>query len=198
MPYRRRSIKLRQISMPVQHSDSLVSTMGAGSVPATMVVVDTEAGARSVTGGASTIKAGAGTNEECNIGDTIKYINLFIEVGARFEATQTDAGRGWLEWAMVMVKASETVVPITNLGTLTLATVCRNMFRNECILTGAIPVGPTQPVVAEIKIKVPRNKQKLRFGDQWRFITSFRDMVVTSASTTSMRLMKSMIFNCYS
>jgi len=199
MPFRRRSkIRLRQISMPVQHSDTIVANIGAGSVPQTMIVVDTEAGDRSTTGGASTIKLGAGTNEECNIGDTIKYINLFIEAGNRFISPADDAHQGWLEWAVVMVKGSETSVPIDNHGTLTLATICRNMFRNECIMTGAIPLGQTQPAVAEIKIKVPRGKQKLRYGDQWRFITAYRDMLATSTSTNAIRLIKSMIFNCYS
>ena len=194
----RRRMKLAQYKSRVQHADTLVSTIGPATVPTVHVVLDTEAGARTTTGGAQTVQAGMGTNEEVNIGSVIKNINLFIQAGIRPENSASDDERnGWLEWAFVMVKETETTVPITNLGTLTLGNVCTNMFRNECIFTGSIPLGHQQPNQAEIKIKVPKFKQKITIGDQWRLICHFRDMLVTAVEVNTVRLITSTIYNSW-
>ncbi len=198
MRHFRRRIPETQRVRPIQHSDSLTSNVGGATAPAAMVVLDTETGARTVTGSTQTIQVGMGTNEEVNTGSVVKYVNLFLQVATRpASATTENDANGWLEWAFVMVKETETAVPITNLGTQTLADVCTKMYRNECIYTGAIPVGHQQPNYVEIKIKVPRFKQRIFIGDQWRFVTFFRDTNTTSVETDSQRLIKSFMYKSY-
>ncbi len=97
-----------------------------------------------------------------------------------------------------MVKESETTTPITNMGVQTLGNVATNMFRNECIFTGCIPVGLAIPNYTEIKIKVPKFKQKLRIGDQWRLLVFYRSQNSASVSTTSMRVVMSCMYKSYS
>ncbi len=181
----------------IQHTDTMVANVGGGTAPASMVVVETDAGARTVDGSSLTIQNDASTARRCRIGDTVKYLNLFIEAAARSGEADADT-EGWLEWALVCVKESETAVPITQMGVLTLSNICTNMFRNECIFTGVVPVGARQPIVQSIKLKIPNTKSQIRIGDEWRFITAFRPSVSTSVSTTAVRLIKSFMYKCYS
>ncbi len=196
MARRFRKPRITQMVPPVHHSDTLIGNAGGGSVPATMVVLDTEAGPRSTTGGISTIQVGQGTNEEVNVGTTVKFINLFIQAGPRSSGSVNDRN-GWLEWAFVCVKETETAVPITQLGVQTLGNVCKQMFRNECIFTGCMPVGNAQSNYQEIKIKVPRFKNVITRGDQWRFITYYRDVSTTSTDTDTIRIIKSFMYKSY-
>lgn len=196
MARRNNRLKLHQTRSSVQHVDTIVSSVGAASAPATMVVMDLEAGARPTTGGTTTIQVGQGTNEECNMGAVIKYINLFLQAAPRTAGT-VDERNGWIEWALVMCQESDTVVPITLLGTQTLMQVCTNMFGGECIYTGNMPIGSTQPNSKDITLKVPKHKQILKRGDQWRFITSFRDTVVTATETDAIRLVKSFLYKSW-
>jgi len=193
----RRRMSITKLIPPVHHADTLLTNTGGNKAPETMVVLDTEAGARTTTGGSQTIQVGQGTNEEVNVGATVKYINLFLQAAPRTIGGGSDDRNGWIEWALVMVKETETVVPNTNTGILTLGVICKHMFRNECIFTGAMPVGNQQPNYLEIKIKVPRFKQRITFGDQWRFITLFRDVKTTPTSSDTIRLVKSMFFKSY-
>ena len=187
-----------QKTNPIQHSDTLVATIGAGSVPGTMVVLDTEAGARPLTGSTSTIQQGQGTNEEVNVGTEVAYINLFIQAGNRFKASPDDSFvGGWIEWAFLCVKESDTVVPITNLGVQTLGDVCTKMFLNECIYTGCVPIGDRQPNYLPIVIKIPQFKRSIKRGDEWRFITAYRDMKATATATDSTRIIKSFMYKSY-
>lgn len=196
MARRRRSL-LTRLKVPIQHAGTFIGNQGGATAPHSMTIVETETGARTTTGTAQSTKSFASTDETCNIGDTIKYVNLFLQAASR-EVETGDDRNGWLEWALVCVKESETAVPITQLGTLTLGQVCTNMFRNECIFTGAMPIGLTQGNYLPIKIKIPRSKQKLRIGDQWRFITYFRDVKATSTSTSAIRVIKSYMYKSYS
>ncbi len=197
MPFRRK-IRRRTIGKtPIQHCQTLIANVGAATAPATQVVLLTEAGARSLDGAGFNTTAGRDSDNECNIGDVCKYVNLFIQIGPREIAVGNDERNGWLEWAFVCVKESETAVPITQLGVLTLGTVCTNMFRNECIFTGNVPVGANQPASASIQIKIPRSKQTLRVGDEWRFITYYRDMNATAGDLDSNRLIKSYMYKSY-
>ncbi len=182
----------------VQHCDTFQDNVGAGTIPQTMVVLETEGGSRSVSGAQVTIKDFATTGETINVGDIVKYINLFLQITPRISVGVDNNKIGWLEWGIVMVKESETTVPITQLGVLTLANVLTNMFRNECIYTGAVAVGLQQANYAEIKIKVPKFKQKIRLGDEWRFVTAWRSSNATDTTTDTMRLVKSFMYKSYS
>ncbi len=182
----------------IKKTDTNLVNSGSGSVPAKFVILETQGGARSVTGATQTIKSSADTGETCNVGDIVKYINLFLEVSPRLAEAQNDDKVGWLEWALVMVKESETDVPITSVGVQTLGSICSQMFRNECIYTGAIPVGQNVPNYMEAHIKVPKAKQAIRLGDEWRFIHYFRSQLSTSTSTTGVRVVKSFAYKVYS
>ncbi len=180
----------------MQHAGTVVASVGAGTVPQEQVILKTEAGPRNVTGANQDVTAERDTGNKCNVGDIIKYVNLFIGVASK-SAPVNNEGAGWLEWAFVCVKESETNVPITTMGVQTLGVVCTNMFRNECIFTGAVPVGLSQPNIANISLKIPKTKSTIRIGDEWRFITSFRDLKSTGVSTDTMRLIKSFIYKGY-
>ncbi len=175
----------------VKHSGTIIANMGAGTVPQKLIVLKTSGGPRSTDGGPMTIQSSSSTDDDCKTGDTCKLVNLHIECGARTNTgVQTDR-TGWLEWAFICVRENETEVPITKLGVQTLGDVCTNMYRGECIYTGAVPVGNDQPVVGEISLKIPKTKSTMKLGDEWRFLTSFRSVESTSTSTTALRLIKS-------
>ena len=181
----------------IQHAGTLISNIGGATPPAEQVVLKTEAGARNVTGANQDITAERDTGNKCNVGDCVKYINLFLQATPRPAIDADDDRTGWLEWAFVCVKESETNVPNTTIGVQTLGVICTNMFRNECIYTGAMPLGTRQPNYLPIMIKIPKAKQFMRIGDEWRLITYFRDTKATSASTTAVRLVKSFMYKGY-
>ncbi len=181
--------------MGIAHAGTLLSNIGAGSVPTEFEVLETEAGTRSLTGAAQTITDSRTTGEVVNIGDVVKYINLFIQIASRSDADL--ARQGWLEWAFVCVKESETSLPITNIGLDTLGVCANRMYRNECIYTGNIPVGLAVPNSLDIKIKIPKSKQTIRFGDEWRFYCYYRSNDSADVSTVDMRLVQSFMYKAY-
>ncbi len=190
MPFRRKSkIGLRRPS--TKHSGTLQSNIGAGTAPEKLIVLKTSGGPRSTDGGPMTIQSTSSTDDDCKTGDKCRLVNLHIEAGARPDIGTEQDRTGWIEWSFICVRENETEVPITRLGVQTLGDVCTNMYRGECIYTGAIPVGSVQPVVAEISLKIPKLKVKMKLGDEWRFITSFRSVSSTSTATAVIRLIKS-------
>ncbi len=193
---RRRKVRQTRGKQGVQHAGTVVANTGGGSVPEEQTILKTSAGPRNVTGANQNYASQRDTGNLVNVGDLVKYVNLFVQAGAR-QAQGVDDATGWLEWALVCCKESETNVPITTLGVQTLGVVCTNMFRNECIYTGCIPVGIDIPNSIPISLKIPSTKSFIRVGDEWRFITYFRDMKATSTSTTSVRLIKSFIYKGY-
>lgn len=193
----RHRMGITKFKVGIQHADTLIATMGGAKIPTDFRVLETETGARTITGAQQTTKAGATTGEEVNIGDIVKYINLFIQCGPRATESSDEKG-GWLEWAFLMVKETETVVPTTQTGLLTLGTICTNMYRNECIYTGAFPVGTTQTNMQAITIKVPRFKQRIRIGDEWRLITYFRPTISTAVELDAVKTIMSFIYKSYS
>ncbi len=194
MARRRRSTLMGK--QAIQHAHSFVDTIGGATAPQNFIILNPNIGARSTDGSAKNFSTDRDTSETVNIGDVVKYVNMFVECGPR-NAQGADTRTGWLEWAFVCVKQTETAVPITQMGVLTLGTVCTNMFRNECIFTGAFPVGSEQPNNATMHLKIPKFKQSIKAGDEWRFLTYFRDMVATSTSTTGVRVIKSYMYKAY-
>jgi len=188
--YRKNSPKKR----PVKHSGTVIDNMGQGSNAQSLIVLKTTGGPRSVDGSPQTIQSSSSTEEDCRTGDTVKFINLLVEVAPR-TTVATDADRvGWLEWAFMCVRENETAVPSTRLGVQTLGDICTNMYRGECIYTGVVPMGLTQPATAVIKLKIPKTKHNIKLGDEWRFVTFFRAVSSTSTSTIAVRLVKSFNF----
>lgn len=195
---RTRRVRLATIKVGIQKADSNLTLHGGGTAPLSFNVMETEGGARPLAGQEQTIKESATTGEVCNVGDIIKYVNLFIQSGPRSDSTTPAENVGWIEWAFVMVKESEAPVLITNIGTLTLGTICTNMYRNECIYTGQFPLGLNQSNSQQITIKVPKFKQKIRRGDEWRFIHWFRSTNSTNDDLNNCHTIKSFLYKCYS
>ncbi len=190
MPFRRKVRRL--LTTPsVKHSGSFLANIGAATAPASMIILKTSGGPRSTDGSPQTIQSASSTDEDCQTADTCKLVNLHIEAGARPDVGAAKDRTGWLEWSLVCVRENETAVPITRLGVQTLGDVCTAMYRGECIYTGAIPVGDAQPVTGEISLKIPKTKQHIKLGDEWRFITSFRAVDAASTGTATIRIVKS-------
>ncbi len=188
--------RLAQTKTAIQHSRTNVQNTGAGTVDSS-TVLQTSGGARSTGGATTAITDDRTTGERVNVGDIVKYLNIFIQCSPRTDIDLESDRTGWLEYALVMVKQSEGVVPITNLGLQTLGDVTTKMFRNECIWTGNFPVGTNQPNSISLHIKVPKFKQKIRLGDDWRLVTYFRAFSSTSVSTVAVRLIASYIYKAY-
>ncbi len=197
MPRFRRRTTLKG-KVGIKKSGTFVENQGHGSAPDQFEIMITEGGARNIAGATTDIKANANTAELCNVGDTIKYVTLYLQVAGRPSLADPNNIPGWVEWAFVCVKESEANVPITQLGVQTLGDVCMKMFRNECIYTGCLSVGQHNPNNQEIKIKIPKVKQKIRLGDEWRFITFVRSNLSTDTSTDRIRIIKSFSYKCYS
>jgi len=189
MPFRRR---LRiPLKAKVKHSGTLIDNIGQGSNAVKLVILKTSGGPRSTTGAPQTIQSLASTDDDCRTADVCKLVNLHIQVGPRTDQGSEIDRVGWLEWAFVLVRENETEVPSTRLGVQTLGDICTNMYRGECIFTGNIPVGVRQPASAEIILKIPKSKRKIKLGDEWRFITFFRSVSSASVNQIAIRIVKS-------
>ncbi len=186
---RKRSMLPRKPS--VKHSGTFLANVGSGSDVANFVILKTGGGPRSTTGAPQTIQSFSSTDEDCKTADTVKLVNLHLQIGPRSDVGSAEDRTGWIEWALVLVRENETEVPNTRIGVQTLGDICTNMYRGECIYTGAIPCGSGQCAVGEISLKIPKQKQKIKLGDEWRFLTYFRAVSSTSVAEDSNRLIKS-------
>ncbi len=198
MPFRRKQIKIGLRKNGVKHSGTFQDNIGVASNAISQIILKTGGGPRSTDGGPQTIQSFASTDEDCRTADTVKYVNLYAQIGNRPNVGAAEDSQGWLEWAFVCVRENETAVPATNLGVQTLGDICTQMYRGECIFTGMMPVGNAQPVVQLIKLKIPKSKQRIKLGDEWRFITFFRAVDSASVGTTEMRIVKSFNYIVYS
>ncbi len=159
MPFRRKRRQLQGKAWE-KHSDTLVAVIGpATATVSALIVRDTEQGARSEAGDTDTIQLGRGNNEECNQGDMCKFVNIHLQVAPRL-ASEVDTP-GWVEWAFCVMKESDLDPTVTNKGTNTLGDICTKYLRNQCIFTGAVPLGQRQAIVQEISLKIPDKWQRL-------------------------------------
>ncbi len=191
MPFRRR-LKMQSRKRGVKHSGTFLDNIGQGSNATTLTILKTSGGPRSDDGSPQTIQSAASTDEDCRTGDTCQMVNLYVQCAGRQNIGTADENRtGWLEWAFICVRENETQVPATRLGVQTLGDICTNMYRGECIYTGAFPVGTAQPVYGVIQLKIPKLKITIKLGDEWRFITFFRATNSAATETNTVRLIKS-------
>ncbi len=175
-----------------KHSDTLISTIGPATATfGRLLVRDTEQGARDPAGGTDTIQLGRGNNEECNQGDSCKYVNIHLQAGPRTVGNANTAENGWIEWGFVIQKNSDTLPAITNFGTQTLGDILTKYFRNQCIYTGNMPVGGQQPNSTEISLKIPKDRIVLKTGDEWVFYFGARTVSATETGTATFRVITS-------
>ncbi len=194
MPFRRKR-RMLQMKTFEKHSDTKVHIIGPGTVGVPFQIVrDTEQGARSPDGNTDTIQLGRGNNEECNQGDIVKYINLIIQSSPR----SADAVKGgWIEWAFCIMKNSDTAPTKTNLGTNTLGDVMIKYLRNQCIMTGVIPIGQYSSSVVNIQIKIPKQWCVLKTGDEWKVFLNGRTANATATETDTWMVLTSFIYKNY-
>lgn len=178
-----------------KHSDTKVHIIGPGTIGVPFEIIrDTEQGDRSEDGNTDTIQLGRGNNEECNQGDICKYVNIHLEI---MPTSSSDFTTAVIEWAFVKMKASDLRPTKSNLGTNTLGDVMTKYLRNQCIFTGAIPIGQFQASVQEISLKIPKMMWMLKTGDQWLIFFNVRSSVITDTATDSVQLVSSFNYKNY-
>ncbi len=196
MPFRRRFRRTTANKGHSKHAGTLVVAMhGPGSIPSELRFVETEAGARSVDGTVQSYADERRTDETCNIGDQIKFVNCFIETGPRLDSNQI--GQGWLEWVVLGGQENDISIPITNLGTQTLGVVANRMFPGQCLMSGMFPIGRDQPNSVAISLKVPKKYEYLKFGSELRIVIYFRTANSTETGTNNVKSFISYIYNAY-
>ncbi len=183
----------------VKHTDTAIVTSGSGSIPTESIVLDTDVGARTTSGATQSIMANQTTDSTVWVGAVVKFINFIIEAAIRPGEASAGSNNsiGWCEWALVMVKETETSIPITNIGTTHLGDIANKMFRNECIYSGTIPMSRTNPNSTQLAFKVPKAKQVIRPGDEWRLYTYYRDVLAVAAGTDTARIVIYTNFKSY-
>ncbi len=174
----------------VKHSGTFLDNVGNSGGPETFIILKTGGGPRSIDGSPQTIQSFLSTDEDCKTADIVKLVNLHLQCGPRQNVNASDR-EGWMEWALILVRENETAMPSTRLGVQTVGDVATNMYRGECIFTGNMPVGGEQPGSQEISLKIPKSKQHIKLGDEWRWVTNFRCTESTSVNTGAVRLIKS-------
>ena len=168
---------------PIKKSGTLIaSPIGPATLPTAFTVIQTPL-SRSADGQAQSIRDVQNTETTANVGDIVKYINIHVQTGARDSVEPEDETSGWLEWAVIKYKETFIQPPITQLGVKTLGDVCTQMFRGDCMLTGAIPVGGDVPNTAEILIKVPKIITKMQLGSRITMFVHFRSVNAASTAT---------------
>ncbi len=187
MPQRRRPRTLRGKGNE-KHSGTKVHIIGPATVATPFHIIrDSEVGDRDPAGGNDTITLGRSFEEECNIGDCCKYLNVHIQAGPRTVNNLESAG--WIEWAIVMAKGTDAPPTNANIGISTLGDICTKYYRNECILTGNLPVSANACSSQEIAVKVPKTKMFLRTGDEWNLFVRARTTSSTETSTASFKVL---------
>jgi len=184
------------IKTGVKHSSTLLANIGSGSVPSAHSVYFTEAGARLAGGVTQNIKEKSNTAGECNTGDIIKYVNICIQCAPRL--INVEDNNGWLEWAAVRLVEATQLMALTNLGTQTLMDTAQKQYRNNVFLTGCFPIGMNQGNSLDLKLKIPKQWEKLLIGGILIIFLYFRSVDSTDTRTDSHRLVVSSIFKAYS
>ncbi len=185
--------------VPIKHSSTLVDNtgQGVGSIFGHLIY-DTNVGARGSTGGVQTLQDKSTTEETCQVGDIIKYVNICLEACPR-GATPTNIldNCAWLEWAVVWQRERDINPGVANIGILTLGVVCSHMYRENCLLTGCFPIGSQQAMSCDIKIKLPARCNRLRMGDELKVFCFVRTSNSADVRTDSHRLIASSHFKSY-
>ena len=193
MPFRKKMRKQTMGKTGVKHAGTLVDNIGSANITKYDIIV-TDAGARQETD--QVIQGNATTDEVCRTGDLIKFVNLHIQIAGRDVADPETMG--WLEYAAVWKREAEADISTTELGTLTLGTVATNLYRNDCIWTGFIPVGLNQPNGVSLALKMPKTKQFLKLGEEFILFLHFRSQFASGTSAISQRLIVSHNYKAYS
>lgn len=200
MPRHRRIVRRTMGKEGIRKSTTIVANIGQGSATvASLTIATTDVGARTTLGAATTIRDSQTNDNIANVGDIIKYINLCIQVGARWitgdVATKDD--NGWLEYAIIKYNKGVDVPAVTNIGTKTLGDICTKVFRGDCLWTGCMPIGSAQPNTLDIRIKIPKVHVKMQQGSITALYFWFRSVNTADVRTDSHRIIASALYKCY-
>ncbi len=194
--------KIRRQTMgktPVKHRSTLVDNTGPGvGSYFAHVIFETEVGVRAAGGATRTIKVDADTGRTINVGDIVKFVNVCLQCSPRgADSTNIKDDSGWLEWALVTQKETTDVPNTSNIGVATLATICSNFYREDCLMTGCFPVGSRQSMSVDLAFKLPEKCIKIRLGHRLIILCYVRGSSSTDTRTDSNRLIASSGFKCY-
>ncbi len=163
-----------------------------------MDMAKTTVGKRSSDGAVQILNIQQKTDEFCMVGGQIKYLNACIECSPRgAEPTNLLDNSGWLEWGVIWQVEELDDLAITNIGTEQLGVLLNRMYRNNCLMTGCIPIGARQSMITDIKLKVPDRMQKLTIGSIFKIFCYFRSSSSTDVRTDSHRLLVSTQYKTY-
>ncbi len=180
---------------PIKKSNTLVDNIGQGSNVSDFTILKS-ATDRSTSGTNQTIRDSQDTSQTVNIGDIVKYVNLFIQAANR-DANVESADSGWLEWAVVYQQEGNVATSSASLGTRTLGDVCTKTYRGNCLMSGVIPVGAIQPVTQNIIIKIPKKFVKVQQSSLLQLKVFFRSVNSTDVRTDNIRICNSALYKLY-
>lgn len=191
---RKRIVRRTMGKDPIKKSITLLANIGSGSPVTAFEVISVPD--RSAGGATQSIRDGQDTTSKANVGDICKYINLTIQAGNR--DTNVEPGdSGWIEWAVATTKETTPALAITNIGTKTLGDVSTQTLRGNSLLTGAIPIGSIQPIVQDIRIKIPKTYVKQQLGSSTMLFVYFRSTDSADVRTDSVRIILSAMYKLY-
>ncbi len=197
---RRRIRRVTMGKVPIKHAGATVGNTGQGVGSFfTLQAIITETGARTTAGGVQVTKDNANTEDICNIGDIIKYVNFTVECSPRGASpTNDNDNAGWLEWAVVYQKERNINPTVANIGVTTLGVICSHFYRENCFMTGCFPLGTKQAMCQDIRIKIPKDWCKIKIGYVLNLLCFVRTSSSTDTRTDSHRLITSFHYKCYS
>ncbi len=186
--------------MPIKHGSTLLDNTGPGVGSFFKHVIwDVDVGSRTTLGTAKVIKSEANTGRTCNIGDTIKYVNICMECSPRgADSTNIKDDTGWLEWAIFWQDQTTSTMAVTNIGTDTLGVLSGRTFRQDAIMSGCFPLGSRQAMSSDLHIKIPKRMCRLKVGSTLQIMCYARGSLSTDTRTDSFRLLCSSQFKAYS
>jgi len=181
----------------IKKSATLLSQIGNGSNPLGFIMLDSVS-TRSLTGETTTVRDSQDTGSLANIGDVCKYVNICIEAGNRADnSPNDDDNNGFLEWGITYQQETRSAPSNVQLGTQTLGDVLTKTFRGNCLLTGCIPVGSSQPIVQDIVIKIPPKYIKVQQTSRMHLWVYFRSVNSTDLRTDSIKIILSCNYKLY-
>lgn len=197
--HRRRS-SVTRFKNPIKHGSSLIDNTGPGVGSLFVhIIFDTNVGERLSQGAVQVIKAQAQTDNTCEVGDIVKYVNICVQCGPREDATtEPKSDVGWLEWGVIWQREEDADLGVSNIGVSNLGVLLGRMYRENAIYSGCFPLGGLQAMSTDIKIKVPARMCKIKMGDKLKLFCYVRSTKSTDTRTNSHRLLASSQFKAYS
>ncbi len=186
--------------VPIKHGSSLIANTGPGAGSLFIHnIFKTDVGERLSQGAPQVIKKEAQTDEVCEVGDQIKYVNLCIECGPRgADSTNIKDDSGWLEWGVIWQREEDADLGVANIGIESLGVLLGRMYRENAVYSGCFPIGSRQAMSVDIKLKIPKRMCALKMGDKLKLFCYTRSTSSTDTRTDSFRILASSMFKAYS